>query len=234
MFATLAVATLDAPKALSFTTAGHAVIVPYQKTMDMKEATMELWFRMEPNDRMYNYLLSRNYSDLGYGIALHGRPKVFSQATRTRVPVGEWTHVAISVSSRSHKTYVNGELAEAGARSGPLVPFEHALMIGDSDFHDMANGDRTTFQGQIDEVRLWSKPLTQSQIRKNMKRYLRGNERNLLAYFPFEEGKGQIVHDYSGHLISGTLGDSFAVDPRDPAWAEGVALKGKKPKLRTR
>jgi len=178
--------------------------------------------------------VSRNNSDLGYGIALHGRPKVFSQAAATKVPVNEWTHIAVSISTRTHKTYVNGELAEAGERNGPLVPYEHALILGDSDFTSIPGGEPTTFRGTIDEVRIWSKPLTQAQIKRNMKRYLRGNERNLFAYFPFEEGKGQIVHDYTGHLISGSLGAGFQEDDRDPAWSTGMTLSGRKPVVKNR
>lgn len=224
--------------------AGHALyferdhqvaVVPYQAAMNVPEVTLEAWIKVEPNERFYSYVVSRNYGDLGYGIALHGRPtKVFSQAESIPVPIGVWTHVALVASVRSHKFYVNGELASAAERSGPLKPFEHPLMIGNSNFFGYPGNEPTGFRGWIDELRIWSKPRTQLQIKQTMNRRLRGSERNLLAYFPFDEGKGQIVHDYSGHLISGSLGGSFQEDGDDPSWSPGVDLKGAIPRLRQR
>ena len=227
--------THGAAQSLNFTKDDQLAMIPYQKLLDVRQLTLEAWIKVEPNERYYSYVLSRNYGDMGYGIALHGRPeKVFSQAPDMKVPMGRWIHVAVVASDKAQKFYVDGELASAGGRSGFLKPIEQALLIGNSYFHGSPGGELTSFRGCIDEVRIWSKPRTQAEIKRTMHRYLRGNERGLLGYFPFNKKDGQIVRDYTGRLISGSLGRSFQPDPADPSWAEGVKLSGAMPRPRGR
>ena len=204
--------------------------------MDVEEVTVEAWIKVDKSitDQFYNYIFCRNYGDFGYGLALHGRPvKVFSQAPSAKVPLEKWTHVAVVCSRKAGKMYVDGDLAAAWERNGPLKPLSHPMMIGNSDMQGEPGHTPTPFRGCIDELRVWSIPRTQSAIRKAMNRYLRGNEHGLLGYFPFNEGEGQIIHDYSGHLISGSLGGGFTPDGDDPSWSAAPSLAGRPPKIRS-
>ncbi len=224
--------------ALRFSHDGQLAMIPYQAPMDVKQMTLEAWIKVDDQarERFFNYIVSRNYGNLGFGFAIHGNPvKVFSQAPSVPVPMNVWTHVALVVSDKAQKLYVNGELAAAEARDGELRPYARPFLIGNSPFSGEPGGQPTGFRGVIDEVRLWSKPHTQAEVRATMNRYLRGNEPHLVAYLPFEEGKGQIVHDYSGHLLSGCVGNNFLVElDQDAEWVEGVPLKGRVPKIRTK
>jgi concanavalin A-like lectin/glucanase superfamily protein len=42
------------------------------------------------------------------------------------------------------------------------------------------------------------------------------------AWYPLNEGSGQVVHDWSGHRVDGYLGSSPGVDANDPSWIRGV------------
>lgn len=236
MLGLIAVLALAAPKdfSLFFEKDTQLATLSYQKALDTKEVTVEAWFKATPNikDIYFNYIVGHNYGPLGFGLALHGKePKIFSQAPGKQVPIGVWTHVALVHSTKATKVYVNGELADAYERSGPLERFEHPLFIGNSQMLGMPGDQRTVFRGYIDEVRIWWKPKTQKQIKETMNRNLTGREHGLLAYFPFNEGKGQVIRDYSGNLISAAMGTGFQDEPdHDPTWAEGVGLKGRLPK----
>jgi hypothetical protein len=48
------------------------------------------------------------------------------------------------------------------------------------------------------------------------------NDFPLSAYWPLNEGKGQVVHDYSGHGNHGQLGSTAGVDANDPSWIKGI------------
>lgn len=50
--------------------------------------------------------------------------------------------------------------------------------------------------------------------------------RSLLAYWPMLEGRGQIVHDFSGNGNHGVLGATAAVEDSDPSWIRGLFLSG--------
>ena len=44
----------------------------------------------------------------------------------------------------------------------------------------------------------------------------------LSAYWPLNEGKGQVVRDWSGKGNHGQLGSTPGVDANDPSWIKGI------------
>lgn len=54
------------------------------------------------------------------------------------------------------------------------------------------------WQGKIDELRVWNVYRTAAEIKANMKVMLKGNEPGLVAYYKFDEGKGQSSADATG------------------------------------
>ena len=64
------------------------------------------------------------------------------------------------------------------------------------------------FTGQIDEVSMWNRSLSQSEVSDVMKRKLNHDDEGLIGYWPFEEGHGVITIDKSkfsnhAHLLYG-------------------------------
>ena len=51
------------------------------------------------------------------------------------------------------------------------------------------------FSGQITEVRIWKKVRTEQEIKLYFQRRLIGNELGLIAYWPLNEGTGNVAHD---------------------------------------
>ena len=59
-------------------------------------------------------------------------------------------------------------------------------------------GDRlNSFKGFLDEVRVWKKALTATEIKNTYNRYLTGNEKNLAAYYTFDSGVAEFAFDNS-------------------------------------
>jgi predicted GH43/DUF377 family glycosyl hydrolase len=95
----------------------------------------------------------------------------------------------------------------------------NALICGDSKalaFGKAPEGTQYPFEGMIDDVRLWNRALSPSEIRTTWKNPLEGNEPNLVAYWKFNEGWGQIAHDSSINHFDAYLG----YDPCDADWAD--------------
>lgn len=222
---------------LRFSTDAHRAIIPYQKQLDiLGELTLEAWVFMEPkaHERHFNYVISRNYLSAGYGLVVQGGARKTLPGDTTAFPEGRWVHMAFVRKGPVWKIYVDGELVQGHASAPALQPIELAMTIGNSNFHATPGDQPTPWLGSIDEVRLWKVARSQAQIRRTMKRYLRGNEKGLAAYFPFDEGKGQILHDWTGRLMSGHLGTSYQPDDSDPEWVAGVPLSGRRPRMRVR
>ncbi|HEY4208277.1 MAG TPA: LamG-like jellyroll fold domain-containing protein [Puia sp.] len=80
--------------------------------------------------------------------------------------------------------YVNGNYAgkiSTGYDTGPTAGLQ--LTIGANGIDNTENWD-----GSIDEVRIWSVPLTQTDIVNNMVATLTGSETNLVALYSFDQG----------------------------------------------
>ena len=78
------------------------------------------------------------------------------------LPLNTWTHLAVTYDSAMVRLYVNGVLVASQARTAPIAASTNQLTIG---------GDRTYgqyFTGKIDEIRVYNRALTQSQILNDM------------------------------------------------------------------
>ena len=104
------------------------------------------------------------------------------------------------------KTYINGNLVETFAQSGAIGDVYTA-------FNDVTIGGRGNdtderFDGQIDEVRVWSTTRTEVEIQVNMNGLLSGMEPGLAGNWRLDEGSGTTAYDTSPNNNHGTLGGS--------------------------
>jgi hypothetical protein len=76
---------------------------------------------------------------------------------------GTWTHLAATVSDGSLRLYVNGTLVKTTALPGPLTSTDSPLRIGGNSFWA-----KEFFAGLIDEVRIYNRALSATQIQADM------------------------------------------------------------------
>jgi autotransporter-associated beta strand protein len=138
-----------------------------------------------------------------------------------------WTHVALVYTNRRPRLYINGVL-ERSSSVQSLFPSVHPSgSLGGS-----SQGSFGNFDGQLDEVRIWSTALTAEQIQTNMLRSLTGNEPNLVTYFRCDAGSGTVLTDNapaspnpSGTLTGGAAFVMPGVVPFGPACQSGGACE---------
>jgi Concanavalin A-like lectin/glucanases superfamily len=126
-----------------------------------------------------------------------------------------WVHVAgvWDGASTAARLFVDGyEVARATSPTNPLsrlkpiesrnLPMQVAACNG---LYDDTTRFRT-FMGQLDEVRLWSRALTEQQIRCQRLLSLTGNESGLVLYYRCNEANtAQNLCDATGHGIVGRM-----------------------------
>lgn len=125
----------------------------------------------------------------------------------------EWYHVAMThnASTNSKKIYVNGTLAASQTYTGSFsgTPSGRASIGGEA----IQSTEVTNhFNGEIDEVSIWTSELSQTQIRNLMCAKLVGNESNLLAYYRFDDGTGHVVRDETGNYPGGMVNMDVSSD----------------------
>ena len=224
--------------ALKFDGSLDYVRVSRNELLEPDEITIEMWAYLDDSQRYHSRLL-RKAGDFGKGYILAANQ---SSDHRMQLRVdnggtaraaddqdysayfGEWHHFAGTYSHNTATFYVDGHkvssiLHSKGAmRHIPLVD----LFIG----HGYVSQNEA-FSGMIDEVRLWDYPRSDSEIMSNIHTRLSGDEEGLIAYWDFDEGEGQVVHDLSGNENHGYLGeDSEQADSRDPEWVVSYAPIG--------
>lgn len=68
---------------------------------------------------------------------------------------------------------------------------------GDGIYFGKVDDKQKSFSGHLDEVRLWKKGLTATDVRNTYNRYLTGNESKLEAYYTFDAGVAEFAFDNS-------------------------------------
>ena len=104
------------------------------------------------------------------------------------VPVNEWSHVALVVTPTSVTVYLNG-IGSTHVTATDSVSFDGTGYIGSY----QAWGSRN-YTGEIDEVCIWDRSLTQEEIREL--RHLTkkpSTDPNLIAYYQFNRASGLIT-----------------------------------------
>jgi hypothetical protein len=136
-----------------------------------------------------------------------------NNAVRTgfEVEEGRWQHVAAVFDGETARFYLNGQPSEEHRVSFETNTAE--LWIGQSP------GYRQGFEGRIDEVRIWSRPLSHAEIVANASEAPSGSTHGLLAYWTFEGVSGSKVRDSSRHGHHATLVAGASVSGTDTSSA---------------
>lgn len=152
------------------------------------------------------FLDSRDYSNWGLSVCVPGCEAAFSGSGGLQV--SEWQHIAATYNGNKIIIYRNGETIANAIQSGNVTDVNFILLgIWEK-----------SFNGLIDEVRVWNTARTQNQIQTNMNRALSGQEKGLIGYWQLDDGTGQIVVDSTPNHNNGRLGSSSTEDSNDPTW----------------
>ncbi len=127
-----------------------------------------------------------------------------------------WHHVAVVGNGTTVTFYIDGNafVGEPVTIYGPnshivsgfpMGNSTRLLRIGDDYSNDPPfNSGSQTFNGTIDEVRIWNVARTHAQIRDDMCRQLTGTEPGLVGYWNMNEGTGNTVNDLTPNANHGT------------------------------
>lgn len=108
--------------------------------------------------------------------------------------LNKWVHFAIVHDGSRTNIYADGSLITGRDQILDTVSDEF-FTIAWWPYWSLPN----TFNGRIRELRVWDKALSQADILNNMSKQLVGNEANLVAYWPLDEGSGtEVIEKVSG------------------------------------
>lgn len=119
----------------------------------------------------------------GWGSPAGGSGYVEANSNLKMTP-GRWYHTAVVYDGSKITFYIDGQ-ADANVVNANVVfgILNEPLVLG----ADWA-GAPEYFNGSMDEVRVWNRPLSASEIQQNMRRRLSGAEAGLVSYWRFDDG----------------------------------------------
>ena len=160
------------------------------------------------------YLNASDHSDWGLSVCTPGCNAAGSGSGGLNTH--SWQHIAGSYDGSQIMIYKDGILVNSVSQSGDVLNINYILMGLWSD----------SFDGWIDEVRVWDLARTQAEIEACKGHHLTGNDDGLVGYWRLDEGEGQVVADQSPRSNDGRLGASPNADSADPAWSSSNAPVG--------
>ncbi|KPA18056.1 Cadherin domain protein, partial [Candidatus Magnetomorum sp. HK-1] len=193
------------------------------------EFTISFWVKPKLTGDSYQRIIDKstgNNAQDGYAVSVYknGRVGLFiNNAIRLEtsidlVQADIWQHIAVTGNGTTYTCYYNGVGVPA---TYPDVYDYPATTSGDTRIGG-ASFDSRLYRGQLDELRIWNKALSQSEIRQYMCQKLNGNENGLIAYFPFDQSSGSILTDLTGNGNHGSLTTTMS----DSNWITSGAAIG--------
>jgi PKD repeat protein len=140
----------------------------------------------------------------------------YSNSPEQSIALDRWQHIAVTYNGQdSVSMYINGIeqiVSQTTPPSGPVRENGMAdLYIG----NDYSTG--YTFDGTIDEVRIWERCRNSDDISEHANRTLRGDEPGLIGYWRLNEGGGDTIADASTFQHDGTISGA--------SWIQGIHLE---------
>ncbi|MGD8699631.1 MAG: LamG domain-containing protein, partial [Gemmatimonadales bacterium] len=203
------------------------VEVPFHVSLDLPtEWTIEFW--LKPRRVVAHrpqFLVSRWGGPAGYAIWLDnsrfevavddGTTEVYLRSSRL-VVTGLWQHFAVTSDGQALRLYIDGDLDNEMQASVGAIQALSPMNFGRTPLN--------TYDGLMDEIRIWHTKRTSSQIIAAMHQGLSGTEPGLAGYWRFDVGHGDVAFDGSPNDNVGRLGEKVGPDDLDPSWSFDVPL----------
>ena len=225
----------DGESALQFDGVNSSVLCHATPSMNLIDAlTIEAWInptgwgempslgfgRIIDKQQFSLFLINSHSAYNDHSIALQlfhsDNSNSFSSTPEHSIDLDNWQHIAVTYDGATSEVrmYINGvaqQLTQAPLPSGHIANNSTNNFIIGND----ANGT-FTFDGIIDEVRLWNRVRTEEDIQTNRNSYLVDDEPGLVGYWQMNEGNGETTEDHSDHGHEGRV--------EDAAWIQGFRL----------
>ena len=159
----------------------------WMKTSDMSHEGSVISFCSQEEDNEFLIIDPRNFQ-----FYLAGQASV---QTGVSAVDGQWHHIALTWRSSDGAVifYMNGnEVWQGNLAVGDTLVSTGYLVFGQD--QDKPGGGfqvHQAYQGLLDDVRIWKTARNADQIREDMSKVLTGTEKNLIAYWTFDDaGRG--------------------------------------------
>jgi hypothetical protein len=195
-------------RSLEFDGISDNVCITYTDSIPTDMWTVSTWVRIGEgydksgiidlgSDLSKNFWIHTTRANQGKGviIGVGNGTQVFELEYEFPNSPNNWQHIAATYASGNLLLYVNGEFV--ASRKGEIASEPALFTLG-------CHRNQTQFyKGWIDDVRLFNRPLTSTEIFLNRDITVSKNFPGLVAYWKMDEGLGERIFDLSDNKIHG-------------------------------
>lgn len=138
---------------------------------------------------------------------------------------GRWHHLVVTWkqgTAGGFSSYVDGRLVARRDSANEPIPNHNAQV-----YFGAFDGTGEFLKGELDEIGIWNRALTEAEVTSNWNRRLTGSEAGLVGYWSFDDGTGMDATPNGNHAE--LWGDAAIVEQAIPGLDAGlgeVALDG--------
>lgn len=130
----------------------------------------------------------------GFGLLTYEYHNGFRNVGYETFESDKWYHITIVYDYDKILTYINGILSDSLYLPSKIEPDGLENISFGRHNTDTGYGTVNFFRGELDEIRIWNKILTQKDILKNFHK-LNGDEKGLTLYFPVENETEEYINE---------------------------------------
>jgi hypothetical protein len=200
-------------KALYFNGTNSYVSTPYNSALDLtNNITMSVWYKKDVGSGTNKWLLHKATVNTSYAMFIEGGLKMrlehpgMQDCTTTEPSEGVWHHAVSTYDGANMKVYVDGVLRNTCAATGNISLTGYGVEIGSF------GSTGYPFKGLIDEVRIYNRALTASEVLDLYKagdggiiKTITSSRNGLVGYWPMNEYTGSGLNDMSGNKNNGLI-----------------------------
>ena len=215
---------------LVFPETGNGYVeIPHATALNPTTAiTIEAWLYLTTQGSSCVSLVGKSYPDAyWFGVCsqylrFYARGSGSLRNSTGQVPLGQWTHVAVTHDGRFQKFYIDGVVqGEFDTGEAPLTTSTAAVNIGSDPAY------RYTPRGAIHEVRLWSIARTQAAIQGDRLMRISTARPGLVAVWPLDVNANDALGVHNGTLMGGAqFGSTPSIDCGYSYWIATAAHLG--------
>jgi hypothetical protein len=164
--------------ACEFIEKGSHIDVPHSESLDLKQATLAVWFKTGKADAAWRRLLDKQ-SDNGFALGIAGDSKDGPSRGKLAFAIngsvclsdnvvtdGAWHHAAATFDGTTLALFVDGRpQKQTLALRGAIGSNTHNLTVGLNRANPSPDGRDASFEGVMDEVMLFNRALSADEIK---------------------------------------------------------------------
>lgn len=185
--------------------------------------TITFWLRRQVYGQEYVVVSKGNYAEDAFEVGFTAANQLFVEQSGERMitsltfpdqGIRPWEHYAVvyDAENNAFSAYRNGEYILEEAKTTRRYSGTGPLVLGKS----VISNDRY-FNGNMYELRFWSKASSLSEVVAGRDVMLSGNEMNLIGYWPMDEAFGQLALDKARYRHAKIFAD-WLVEPKGYAY----------------